>query len=84
MSSWHTLFRSEAGGASLESSAQDARTALACSFSSSAEFEAAVIRAKRDAGAYGPKRRRRRILRVLLPAVAVAAAVMAAIAFLSG
>jgi hypothetical protein len=33
--------------------AQRAGTALACVFSSSDEFEQAVIRARRDAGAYG-------------------------------
>jgi hypothetical protein len=31
------------------------------SFASSAEFEAAVIRSRLDAGVYGPKRRRRSI-----------------------
>ena len=36
--------------------------ALACSYSSSDEFEAAIIRSKLDAGIYGPKRRRRRAL----------------------
>ena len=33
--------------------------ALACPFSSSAEFEAAVIQSKRRAGVYGPRRHRR-------------------------
>jgi hypothetical protein len=37
-----------------------AGSALACPYSSSAEFEAAVIQSKLDAGAYGPKRYRRR------------------------
>jgi hypothetical protein len=37
-----------------------AGSALACPYSSSDEFEAAVIRSKLDAGAYGPKRYRRR------------------------
>ena len=36
--------------------AERARCAWACPFSSSEEFEAAVIRSKRDAGAYGRKR----------------------------
>jgi len=36
--------------------------ALACPYSSSDEFEAAVIRSKLDAGIYGPKRRRRHAL----------------------
>jgi hypothetical protein len=55
--------------ASLEIAAQRAGTALACPFASSAEFEAATIAAKRAAGAYGPKRHRRRAFRV---AVAIA------------
>jgi hypothetical protein len=33
--------------------------ALACAYSSSAEFEAAVIRARRNAGIYAAKRRQR-------------------------
>jgi hypothetical protein len=37
-----------------------AGSALACHYSSSDEFEAAVIRSRLDAGAYGPKRHRRR------------------------
>jgi hypothetical protein len=43
----------------LQSHAERAGYALACSFGSSAEFEAAVIRSRLDAGVYGPKRRRR-------------------------
>jgi hypothetical protein len=45
----------------LKSTAERAGCALACSFGSSAEFEAAVIRSRLDAGIYGPKRRRRAI-----------------------
>jgi hypothetical protein len=45
----------------LRSSAERAGYALACSFGSSAEFEAAVIRSRLKAGVYGPKRRRRSI-----------------------
>jgi hypothetical protein len=45
----------------LETYAERAGCALACSFGSSAEFEAAVIRSRLDAGVYGPKRRRRSI-----------------------
>jgi hypothetical protein len=45
----------------LQSHAEHAGYALACSFGSSAEFEAAVIRSRLDAGVYGPKRRRRSI-----------------------
>ena len=43
----------------LQITAERAGSALACSFSSSDEFEAAVIRSKIDAGVYGPKRHRR-------------------------
>jgi hypothetical protein len=43
----------------LESNVERAGRALACAFSSSAEFEAAVVRSKLAAGSYGPKRRRR-------------------------
>ena len=45
----------------LQSHAERAGYALACSFGSSAEFEAAVIRSRIDAGVYGPKRRRRAV-----------------------
>jgi hypothetical protein len=45
----------------LEANVERARFALACPFSSSAEFEAAVIQARRDAGLYGPKKYRRRL-----------------------
>jgi hypothetical protein len=45
----------------LQSHAERAGYALACSFGSSAEFEAAVIRSRLDAGVFGPKRRRRSI-----------------------
>jgi len=43
----------------LEASLERAGYSLACPFMSSSEFEAAVIRAKRNAGAYGPRRYRR-------------------------
>ena len=49
----------------LEMAVQNAGSALACSFSSSAEFEAAIIAAKRAAGIYGPKRRRRQVLNIM-------------------
>ena len=44
---------------SLDAEVARAGCAWACSYSSSDEFEAAVIRAKRAAGIYGPKRCRR-------------------------
>ena len=40
----------------LQGFAERAGCALACPFSSSEEFEAAVIRSRREAGAYGRKR----------------------------
>jgi hypothetical protein len=46
--------------------------AWACAYSSSAEFEAAVIRARRAAGAYRPMRNRR----YLVCAVAAAAGML--------
>jgi hypothetical protein len=43
----------------LQMDAERAGLAWACPFSSSAEFEAAVISSRRRAGAYGPSRGRR-------------------------
>ena len=57
-----TPFRLSADILALQSNAERAGSALACMFSSSAEFEAAVIRSKRAAGIYGPKRRRRQAI----------------------
>jgi hypothetical protein len=57
-----TLFRTRTALLVLESSAAHAGSAMACAFSSSAEFEAAVIRSRLDAGVYGPKRRQRYVL----------------------
>lgn len=50
----------EADLAALRAAAERAGTALACLFSSSEEFEQAVIRSKIAAGVYGPKKRHRR------------------------
>lgn len=44
--------------AALKSAADRAGTALACLFSSSDEFEAELIRVRRAAGAYAPRRPR--------------------------
>ena len=49
---------------SLESHAEQAGAALACAFSNSAEFDAALIAARRAAGVYGPKRHRRQLLAI--------------------
>jgi hypothetical protein len=47
---------------SLELYAERAGSALGCAYSNSAEFDAALIAARRAAGVYGPKRHRRQIL----------------------
>jgi hypothetical protein len=60
----------------LEAGVERARLALACRFSSSAEYEASIIQAKRDAGVYGPKRQRRRLLTTIATMAAMAAAVL--------
>jgi hypothetical protein len=62
----------------LEAYAERAGAALACAYSSSAEFDAALIAARRAAGAYGPRRRRK----PMLMAAAGIAAALAALAFL--
>lgn len=46
----------------LEAYAAHAGAALACAYSSSAEFDAALIAQRRAAGVYGPKRHRRQML----------------------
>jgi hypothetical protein len=53
-----TLHQVEADLVALRSAAERAGTALACLFSSSDEFEAAVIKARRESGAFPPKRKR--------------------------
>jgi hypothetical protein len=46
----------------LEAYAEHAGAALACAYSSSAEFDAALIAECRAAGVYGPRRHRKRKL----------------------
>ena len=48
-----TVHQLEADLVALRTAAERAGTALACLFSSSDEFEAAVIKARRDAGEIG-------------------------------
>ncbi len=62
----------------LEARAVCAGAALACAYSTSAEFDAALIAERRSAGIYGPKRRRKQMLVTL----AGIAAGLAAIAYL--
>jgi hypothetical protein len=53
----------EADIVALRAAAERAGTALACLFSSSDEFEAAVVRLRREQGAYGTQARSRRPLK---------------------
>jgi hypothetical protein len=62
----------------LESYAAHAGAALACAYSSSAEFDAALIAQRRAAGVYGPRRYRKQ----RLATIAGIAAGLAVIAFL--
>jgi hypothetical protein len=62
---------------SLEFVAERAGAALACSYSSSAEYDAALIAERRAAGVYGPKRHRKQ----MIVTVACIGAGLAAIAF---
>jgi hypothetical protein len=48
----------------LELAAQHAGSALACDFTSSAEYEAALIQERRNAGRYGSRERRQFFLAV--------------------
>ena len=53
-----TVQQLEADLVALRTAAERAGTALACLFSSSDEFEAAIIKARREAGAFKPQRGR--------------------------
>ena len=64
----------DADMSALEAYAERAGSSLACAYSSSAEFDAALIAARRAAGVYGPKRRRRRML---VTAAGIAAGLLA-------
>jgi hypothetical protein len=55
----------------LELTAERAGHAWACPFASSAEYEASIIEARRDAGVYGPKRQRRQIIAGVLAGLLV-------------
>ena len=63
----------------LEASAERARAALACAYATSAEFEAAVIRARREAGMFDPwyiaRLRMMLALTIVVAAIAVVAIV---------
>jgi len=69
----HAIADLEADIVALRAAAERAGTALACLFSTSDEFEAAVVRVRREQGAYRAQNRTRHPLR---------AAMIALIAFL--
>lgn len=54
--------RSSTDAASLALYAQSAGAAWACSFSTSAEYDAALMAERRAAGVYGPRRQRKQML----------------------
>jgi hypothetical protein len=62
MNASRSIARLEADIAALRATADRAGTALACLFSSSDEFEAAVVKVRREQGAYGPRRRSRNLI----------------------
>jgi hypothetical protein len=59
MNASRTIADLEADLAALRASAERAGTALACLFSTSDEFEAEVVRVRREQGAFGTPRRKR-------------------------
>jgi hypothetical protein len=63
----------------LEGCAESAGRALACTFSSSDEFEAALIAERRAEGRYGPRKYRKRKLLICAGAVALALLCIASI-----
>jgi hypothetical protein len=65
----------KADALALEDYARRAGAALACAFSNSAEYDAALIAERRAAGIYGPRRRRRQLLGTTA-AIALALAVL--------
>lgn len=67
--------RARAKSVTLEAYAEGAGAALACTYANSAEFDAALIAARRAAGVYGPKRQRRQML-VTLAGLAAGIAVV--------
>ena len=62
MSRWANSGRLDADVLALEGYAARAGAALACAYSSSAEYDAALIAERRAAGVYGPKRYRKQRL----------------------
>lgn len=63
----------------LQAYAEGAGVALACAYSSSAEFDAALIAERRAAGVYGPRRHRKQKLATLFGVAAGLAVIIALI-----
>ncbi len=64
MSQWSHAGSPRGDALALEAHAAHAGLALACAYSSSAEFDAELIAARRAAGVYGPRRYRRQAITV--------------------
>jgi len=71
---YRTVAQVEAELIALRAAAERAGLALACVFSSSAEYEADLIRERRAAGAYQPQRRKRNLVWTALATLILAAA----------
>jgi hypothetical protein len=71
-----SLAKVEADLVSLRAAAERAGLALACAFSSSAEYERELIEARRAAGAFGPRRRERHLRTALLTGLLAAVFLM--------
>jgi len=72
MSATRSIARLEADLAALRAAAERAGTSLACLFSTADEFEAAVVRVRREQGAYRAKHRRRPLLVAMIGVLALA------------
>ena len=72
---WPRRFQSGPDAHALQASAG---LALACTYSSSDEYEAELIRARRSAGAYGPRRHRPLVLAMVAVVIALAAVALLA------
>ena len=79
----HSYGRSPSDTASLELYAQSAGAAWVCSYSTSAEYDAALIAERRAAGVYGPLRARRQMLLTVIGVSAGLGVIMLAIAALA-
>ena len=72
---WHRRFQGRPDAGALQACAG---LALACTYSSSDEYEAELIRARRSAGVYGPGRHRPLVLAVVAAVIALAAVALLA------